>query len=345
MNKRVRQGLDILRRNKKAFEFNFKNIGAFQNKRGFEFSFAWMFALLVGAVILFLAVYVATGILQGSSYERDTEIAKELTILFDPFETGFAESKASTITLPTASRIYNDCSSRGVFGSQIISSSQQTFGKWSDPGGDIKVNNRYVFSRELEEGKKLYLFSKNFEMPFKVSEMIILSSKKYCFKNLPNHVDQELKNLNLESIEFDSCSIGSITVCPHPESCDVQIKDLCGSGVDCEEPFKYGYVLRGGKRMFYRGSLLYAAVFSDPDIYECNVKRLAKRLEQLSLLYKDQNSLTRGCGNVIDGPLHQLAGNAASLTNSDDLDTLWGDAQALEAIHERLQESCRIWVR
>ncbi len=315
------------------------------NTKAFEFSFAWMFALLVGAVILFLAVYVATGILRGGSYERDTEIAKELTILFDPFETGFAESKASMITLPTASRIYNDCSSKGVFGSQIISSSQQTFGKWSDPGGDIRVNNRYVFSREIEEGKKLYLFSKNFEMPFKVAEMIVLTSRKYCFKNLPNDVDDPLKNLNLESIEFDTCSIGSVIVCAHPEACDVQIKDLCGTGVPCDEIFEYGYVLRAGKRMYYRGNLLYAAIFSSPELYECNVKRLAKRLEQLSLLYKDQNTLARGCGNVIDGPLLQLSRNAASLTGSDDLGALWDDAQVLEGIHDRLNENCRIWVK
>ncbi len=317
------------------------------DKRGFEFSFAWMFALIVGAIILFLALYVSTEIIRGSSYQRDTEIAKELTILFDPFETGFAASKVDTITLPTLTRVFNDCSSKGIFGSQIVSSSQQNFGKWSDPGGDIKVNNRYVFSREVEEGKKLYLFSKNFEMPFKAAEIIIMTSKKYCFKDLPNNIADTLENLNLENFEFSTCSPGSISACRYPGACDVQIEDLCIAGVDCDDPYDYGYVLRKGdtKRMYYQGNLIYAAMFSTPNLYECNVKRLSQRVAQLSRLYKDQNSFSRGCGNIIEAPLVQLAGNAESLTSSVGLSALWDDAQTVRDIHDTLNDDCRIWVK
>lgn len=315
-----------------------------KNKKGFEFSFAWMFALIVGIVIIFLALYFAKGVIQQSTYQRDTEIAKELTILFDPFETGFAESNIATISLPANTRIFNKCSSSGLFGSQIISSSQESFGKWSDPGGEIKVNNRYVFSRDIEEGKKIYIFSKNFEMPFRAGEIIVISSKKYCFKDIPNNIKDEVQNL--ENVEIGDCSIGSITVCPSM-ACDIQINDLCSSGVKCEDDFDYGYVARKGssERMYYQGNLLYAAVFSSPGIYECNLKRLARRVGQLSRLYKDENTLSKSCGNSIEYPLQQLAWNAESLTSSQGLNSLWEEALKVEQLHDNLNYNCRIWVK
>ncbi len=316
------------------------------DKRGFEFSFAWLFAIIVGAVILFLALYFSTGIIRGTSYQRDTEIAKELTLLFDPFATGFAETKIDTITLPVETRVLNACSTKGVFGSQLISSSQHSLGKWSEPGGEIAVNNRYVFSREIEDGKKFFLFSKNFEMPFKASEIIILSSGKYCFKNMPDHVEDALRNLNLEDIEIGNCSFGSVTVCPS-SGCDVQVADLCRTGIFCEREYNYGYVMRKGstKKMYYSGNLLYSAIFSDPDIYECNVKRLAQKITELSKLYRDQNAFNDFCGTTLEAPLLQLAQNAQSLRGSVDLASLLDDARAVREVHDGLQEDCRVWAR
>ena len=311
------------------------------DRRGFEFSFSLMFALIVGAAILFLALYFSGAIIKGSSYQRDTEIAKELTILFDPFETGFAETKVATINLPSATRIITQCSREGNFGYETLASSEQSFGTWSDPGGAIKITNRYVFADELEEGKFLYLFSKNFEMPFKVSEIILMSTRNYCFSSdVPNEIKDELTHLNLKSLEFGLCSPGSLKVCTFG-NCDIKITGSCVSG--CNSKFDSGTVVKQGKTLYYDGNLVYAAIFSSPEIYECNVKRLAQRTAALSSLYKDQNLLNTFCGNAIDSPLLQLEQQAEQFSDSRDLLPLRNAAHDLQAHYENLNDQCKIW--
>ena len=51
-------------------------------KRGFEFSFAWIFAVVVGAFILVLAIYAATQIIATEKYNLNTQTAAQLTIIF-----------------------------------------------------------------------------------------------------------------------------------------------------------------------------------------------------------------------------------------------------------------------
>ena len=72
----------------------------------------------------------------------------------------------------------------------------------------------------------------------------------------------------------------------------------------CEYDYYYGYVTNKGSsaRKHYLGGLLYAAIYSDPDIYECNVKRIAKRLEKQAKVFTDESTFLYGtCGAVNPG--------------------------------------------
>jgi hypothetical protein len=55
-------------------------------------------------------------------------------------------------------------------------------------------------------------------------------------------------------------------------------------------------------------TLMYAAIFSDKSVYECQVSRLLMRLKQISVLYKDKELLTakKGCETNLGGELTML---------------------------------------
>src|SRR3990167_8873867 len=99
-------------------------------KRGLEFSFAWLFAIIVGAFILFLAIFASVKIIKTSETELDAKTGKEFGFLLNPLETGVESASSSSITMPVESRIKNGCSLQGNFGRQTIQLSQKSFNKW-----------------------------------------------------------------------------------------------------------------------------------------------------------------------------------------------------------------------
>ena len=251
------------------------------NKKGFlQISFAWLFAIIVGAFILFLAIFASTSIIQTEQTSTDAQTAKEIGILLNPLETGFETGKTNSIIIPSETRIFNRCNNDGFFGRQIIKVSQKTFGEWTDTNVDVGFSNKYIFSENFVEGKKFFLFSKPFEFPFKVTDLIYLTSaeKKYCFLNPPEQIEDEISSLNQENLLLTNCDVNSVRVCFNSNS-------------NCDITVNYGsrYVDKNNERMFfYTDSLMYSAIFSEKEIYECQLKRVMQRAEQLSLLYVDK---------------------------------------------------------
>ena len=68
-------------------------------KRGYEFSFAWFFTIIVGAVIIFLAVYAATQIVDLGRTRQETERGKQIGILLTPLGTTLEEGKLATLVV------------------------------------------------------------------------------------------------------------------------------------------------------------------------------------------------------------------------------------------------------
>lgn len=315
------------------------------NKRGFEFSFAWIFAVIVGAIILFLAIYGVSKLIGTGRYQIDTVTAKELSIIFEPMEVGLASGKSSIANLREDTRIYNDCYSSGNFGKHRISLATKSGlgGKWKEPGGEISVPNKYIFSQDVEQGKTVYFFSKPFEMPWKVSEIIFLTTGKYCFVNAPEEIEDEVLGLNLQNIKVNNCSSGDMRVCFDTDSdCDAMVRGGCNGILECESDYDYGVVEKNGESMFYAGSLMYGAIFSSKEIYECNVKRLMNRLRQQALLFKDEaDFLTGKCGVLSSAGLIQLANAANSLKESGDLLLIYNQGKQVDDENEAAE--CKLW--
>ena len=115
-------------------------------KRGLQISFAWLFAIIVGAFILFLAIYFVTKYIGQQETIMDAKTSKEIGVLLNPLETSFESSKVTYLNMPVESRIYNKCSKRDTFGKQLIQVSQKSLGKWTETNIDVGFENKYLFS-------------------------------------------------------------------------------------------------------------------------------------------------------------------------------------------------------
>src|SRR3989344_3773451 len=96
------------------------------NKKALEFNFSWMFAIIAGAVIIFLAIYATVNIVRTSRVESDTKVAAQLGIILNPIETNLEESKYVVVKFPDETRVFNTCRNTGNFGRQIISASAKS---------------------------------------------------------------------------------------------------------------------------------------------------------------------------------------------------------------------------
>lgn len=282
-------------------------------KRGFlQISFAWLFAIIVGGFILFLAIYASTKIIKTEQTSLDAGTAKEIGVLLNPLETGFETGKKNSITLPAETRIYNRCNNDGVFGRQIIKISQKSFDRWTDTNVNVGFSNKYIFSENFVEGKKFFLFSKPFEFPFKVTDLIYLisSDKKYCFVDAPDKIKDEILDLNQENLFTKNCPENSVKVCFDSKNCDISVN--------------YGgrYIDKNNETMYFYGdALMYAAIFSEKEIYECQLKRVMQRGEQLALLYKDKAEFVSRveCNSNLNSDLLELGNLENSLGGSENL--------------------------
>jgi hypothetical protein len=307
-------------------------------KKAIEMNFAMIFSIVAGSAILFLAIYFAIGFADTGEKGTNAKIAAKVSILIDPLETNIGETRSTPILFSSKARIYNDrCDKEGSFGKQTIGVASSMFGdKWSEPTYGKPQYNKYIFSNRIEEGKKFYVFVKSLDMPFKVSDIIIFISQDYCFISAPDDLRDELEDLGIEKFQFtdkkSNCSQDSKKVCFSSSSgCDISVYG--------EYNLKVGYVSKEEKKLNYAGPLLYAAIFSSPEIYDCNVERLKKRLINLCYVYKDEIRILEknGCNSELSSHLDELI-NIASNSNLADLQE---KAEQMEKINNAAQ--CRLW--
>ena len=69
-------------------------IKKFSNKGYLQISFAWLFAIFAGAIILFLAVFIAGRIWDIGETEAGAEAAKGIEVILNPIETNIESGRA-----------------------------------------------------------------------------------------------------------------------------------------------------------------------------------------------------------------------------------------------------------
>lgn len=310
-------------------------------KRGaLQIPFAWLFAIIVGAIILAIAIFAVTKIFDTGEAQVDARIGKEIGILLNPLETGFESLIASSFIVPVETRIYSKCNQKGYFGRQIIQASQKSFNKWTETNIDVGFSNKYVFSEVPAEGRKFYVFSMPFEFPFKIADLIYLTSSEtdYCFEEAPGEILDDLEAINQNNFLFEDCDedFKGVKVCfSDAVDCDMEVDVI------------RGFVQKGADKLYFAGdSLMYAAIFSEAEVYECHLKRLMQRVVSLSEIYKDKAELVArvGCSSELSGDLTNLINQASGLVESGSSANLAGittTAESIEIKNELMR--CKLW--
>jgi hypothetical protein len=290
------------------------------NKKAYEFSFAWVFTVFIGAAVLFFAIYAATQLVDTKRAEEEAKTGKTIGILLTPVETNLEEARSSTIKVREETRIFNECgsfpdSSNNYFGSQRISASVRSriAEEWNAlPGAENTFHNKYLFSdgatppdlideniHFIQGDNEFYVFSKPLNLPFKIGDLIMLWSDQqhYCFVNPHFTIIEDIEDLGLEDKNIEVITSNDPTDCttyseeeikkvcfdiPPYTGCYIKV-DTINQVVYHGSSSSVNYVLSSDS--FDRFPLLYAAIFSDPEIYKCQIERLGKRAEKLGDLH------------------------------------------------------------
>lgn len=316
------------------------------NKKGYlEISFGWLFAIVAGAAILIAAIFLSTKIMgigqKTSSAETQRLIENELSL----FETSSESAIIKKFEFGVDTRLYFDCSSSGSFGKQYIGATHKSFNIWPEqPFQQNMVSSleRYIFSEQAIQGKKFNVISKPFAPAFKVADVVYFISLQdnYCFVDAPESVDDEISDLNLENVvSVDSksrCLDESIKICFNSDSsCDIKVSEFENKLVKDRETF-----------YFYSDSLMYAAIFSDKELYECNLKRLMLRVDSLLSLYlrKSEMLFNKACENTqAISSMQELKSQVSSFKDSSDLSSIQILFDELKIQNGKQFEACRIW--
>jgi hypothetical protein len=256
--------------------------------------YAWIFSLVVGAMILFLAIYAASKLFTTSKYLAESEILRSFDNILNPFSSlGSIATLALSkeIKMPYELEMNFSCdSSKEIQTLAIRIIEKRDIGEWTKP---YTIKNKYVFSEKNLRGKTIWTFSKAFILPWRVDDMIYIISNDYCFidANIPRNVMNELEMINSSSIRVlpeDSCE-NAITVC-FTGDCNISIdynsKSLTKPGQS--------------QTYFLDDASMYAAIFSHKDIYDCNMKRLLSRASIQSTILMNEANVLVGCvsGNL-----------------------------------------------
>ena len=317
----------------------------YKNKKGFlQISFPWIFALIVGAAILFLAIYGVGKYAGTQETVQSAKTSKEIGILLNPLETGLEEAKTSSLGFPVETRLYNSCNLEGEWGRQLLKVSQMSFNEWTDTDINVGFSNKYIFSPSPVEGKVFYIFTKPFDFPFKVADLTYITSvdKSYCFYDAPKVIEDEIKNIGQANLLLgENCTDLSreerINVCfgrsvgEDDQICNIQV----GYGTKTVAD-------RGGTniRYFEGDALMYAAIFSSKDVYECQLTRLMAKTNSLTKLYLGKIDRV-GCGDAIRPDIEALEASSRGLSVSANLQAV---AYLTEEVDRKNRESiCKLW--
>ena len=102
----------------------------------------------------------------------------------------------------------------------------------------------------------------------------------------------------------------------------VCFNSACTGEIDVDTQNKV--VLKDDKQLFYEGDLVYGAIFSSSELYECQIKRLMKITSELAHLYAEKSDFltVRGCSSNLGNDLRIYASLVQGVENSRQLSTV-----------------------
>ena len=321
-------------------------------KAEFDLPFGVIFSIIAGAVIIFIAIFAAVSFANIGKHTQYSEAAQRISSILDPVVNGIASGYSQRVDFKRDTRIYLTCNERtslSSFGRQGISFAEESgiVKKWQKPGAEIQRYNKYIFGENMSEGRTLYILSKPFYAGFSVDDIVLLGFEKYCFIAAPERIQEELEvsfgNINFSS-RIDLCPKNTKTVCfgSSFNGCNISVLGKCDNNY-CEDDYSMGSVAKNGKTMYYFGNLIYAAIFSTPDIYECNIRRLGFKTSQLAEVYsgKIEAVKIKDCNSLLDLPLGEIKTIIGGLNSSQKFIELYEKSKAMDEI--ACEEDCKIY--
>ncbi len=304
--------------------------------------------MIVGGAILFLALYASWHISEGEREVQQTFTAQELITQLSTLTTSLeTTNRPGNLSFATPVRITPRCTLEGNWGKQEVNVAQRSgIGKpWEDTGIPAAASTLYLFSATPAEGRTFTLLVKPILLPFKIGDSIALWSGSYCFVQPSGAVEDDLSLL--EGTGNPITSVSHAKECPRNSTVVCFTSgSLPGSKSSCQVivDLTQQSVTKQGRTFHYIDSLLYAAIFGEANVYECNVMRLLRRAEFLATLYSDKSSFIAsrshtGCSSNIQEELasyRALAHNGTSAV----LPALWIKAQELD---KRNPDACPLW--
>lgn len=315
-------------------------------KKRADFNFVWLFAIIAGTAILILMIYAAIKTGTVITKFQDTDLAKQLAVFTEPMQAGSADALKGTIKSKREIVIENFCNDY-EFGYNEISAmfKRDLNEEFNVLGESIIVKNKYLFTSS-SPSKEFYVFSVPIEFAFKVSDVIIIGSEEYCFLEGYENLEGFENTIRIigEKAKFglDNCSEDSIKVCfDYGSNCDIVIRGNCDEHI-CENYYETGVVEKDGERIEYVGNLLYPAIFSTKEIYECNLKRILYRNHLLSSIYLEKEKLmdSRGCSSELTHDLIFLKESSFE-RNLERLKELYLESKLIKEKEEK--QNCRLW--
>lgn len=306
-----------------------------KDKRAYlDISFSWIFGLIIGGFILFGAIYGVTKFINLEESKTSGEGATEFSVLLNPLELGVETGKSIYLKMPVESRVNLKCNSVGLFGTQTISIDEYIRNRWTNAQVEVYLEDKYIFSDSVEEGKGFYAFSKDFEYPFKISSLIYLTSENdaYCFVDPPAKIKKEIENIAQPNIKTGTaCQKDAITVCFEKSGCDISVA------------YSQKIVKKTGKTLYFEtDALMYGAIFSDARTYECQASRLMSRVKILTEIYEEKALaiIPTGCVSQALGDLGNLRTSLSAYNSSRDLAQNY---QLIKNLETKNNGQCKLW--
>jgi len=304
----------------------------FSEKKG-EIEFGWIFSIIVGAVVLFLAFYFIGTNMSQKRAEQETIEAQNFDAMLNQF--GYLGNISSiqkmVLTLSDKSEITIGCEESGVIGYDSIETAKA--GKGAGTGITRNVYDKYIYADiSGVEVKNIQPFGVSFNAPWRVADLIMLwpYEKKYCIaKGAPQEMRDRMRAANISNIIVENESS-----CPDESA---TIGSSCSGGYDINICQESGYVEKNGAKLYYSGELVYAAIFSEPALYYCNLYRIGKRLGLQAELYEDKAE-TMGC----QANFEQIK-SAAKRLEASGSPTVFEELRSAEAAIEAINENCALY--
>ncbi len=319
------------------------------NSKGIELSFGWIFSLIVGSAILFLAIYAASQLTDEERRVQQTFTAQELVTRLSMLTTSLESIiRPGNLSFSTQTRITPRCTLQGQFGTQEINvASRSGIGEpWKDNGIAARSSELYFFSATPSEGKSFSMLVKPILLPFKVGDSVTLWSGASCFVQPPTAIQEDIALLEgsgnkvMIANRVQDCTRNSTVVCFSVAGSIPGAKSACSIIVDVTKQT----VEKQGRTVSYIDPLIYAAIFGDSELYECNVQRILRRASFLAGLYSEKSAFIssrsqEGCSSALQADLAEYRSIAQNGT-SRSLAPLLVKARELD---ENNPEACPLW--